>query len=98
MADRRRLAEGLDTDELLDRKAAEAFVFNKPLPAVPSPAPVPVVPGVRLPLTTRLRADLGLALKRASLEREMAGTFPYQVQEILDAVLEPWLREHGYLE
>ncbi len=97
MADRRRLAEGLDTDELLNRTAAEAFVFNKPQPAAPNPVAVTVAAAGRLPLTTRLRADLGLALKRASLEREMAGTLPYQVQEILDAALEPWLREHGYL-
>lgn len=100
MVDRKRLADGV-TDEILNRDAAEAFVFKQPRavpPAAPAPAPAPTgAAGNRAPLTTRLRADLGAALKRASLERELAGNHPYQVQEILDEALEPWLRDRGYL-
>lgn len=52
----------------------------------------------RSPLTTRLRSDIGTALKRASLERQLAGQSPYTVQDILETVLEPWLKSHGYLK
>ncbi len=82
----------------------------RPQPEVPSPppAPAPVVevapeqlagtsPG-RSPLTTRLRSDLATALKRASLERQLAGQAPNTVQDILEEALEPWLKEHGYLK
>jgi hypothetical protein len=51
----------------------------------------------RAPLTTRVRADFGAALKRASLERQLNGVFPQTVQDILEAALEPWLRNNGYL-
>jgi hypothetical protein len=52
----------------------------------------------RSPLTTRLRSDIGTALKRASLERELAGQSPHTVQDILEEALEPWLKERGYLK
>ena len=52
----------------------------------------------RSPLTTRLRSDIATALKRASLERQLAGQSPHTVQDILELVLEPWLKTHGYLK
>jgi hypothetical protein len=52
----------------------------------------------RSPLSTRLRSDIGAALKRASLERELAKQAPHTVQDILEHVLEPWLKELGYLK
>ncbi len=51
----------------------------------------------RVPLTTRVRQDIASALKRASLERQLAGVHPNTLQEILEAALEPWLRDNGYL-
>ncbi len=51
----------------------------------------------RVPLTTRSRADLAQALKRASLERQLQEIEPNEVQEILESALEPWLRANGYL-
>lgn len=51
----------------------------------------------RVHITTRLRADLAEALKRASLERQLAGQTPHTVQDIFEAVLTPWLRDHGHL-
>ncbi len=51
----------------------------------------------RVPFTTRIRADLAQALKRASLERRLQEVEPNQVQEILENALEPWLRANGYL-
>ncbi len=73
-------------------------------PATPPPAPeAPPKQAAeysrgRYTLTTRLRPDIGAALKRASLERELAGQAPHNVQDILDVVLEPWLKSHGYLK
>ncbi|HYH65620.1 MAG TPA: hypothetical protein VD866_13065 [Urbifossiella sp.] len=52
----------------------------------------------RTPLTTRLRADIGAALKRASLERQLAGQTPHTVQDILEEALEPWLKDRDYLK
>jgi len=51
----------------------------------------------RAPLTTRLRGDIAFALKQATLMRQLAGQEPNTVQEILDEVLEPWLKKHGHL-
>ena len=51
----------------------------------------------RVPFTTRLRADLAHAVKRASLERQLQGFEPNTVQEILESALEPWLRANGYV-
>lgn len=55
-------------------------------------------PQARLPLSTRIRGDIGAALKRASLERQLSGQKPYEIQDILDVALEPWLKKHGYLK
>lgn len=52
----------------------------------------------RVPLTTRIRADYAAALKRASLERQLAGEVPNTLQDILEEALEPWLRKHGYVK
>jgi len=37
-----------------------------------------------MPLTTRIRSDYGAALKRASLERQLAGQVPNTLQDILE--------------
>ena len=52
----------------------------------------------RLALSMRIRADYARALKRASLQRQLDGLEPNQLQDIVEACLEPWLRSHGYLE
>src|SRR5438874_2660103 len=52
----------------------------------------------RVPLTTRIREDFAAALKRASLERQLKGEFPNTMLDILEEALEPWLRNHGYIE
>lgn len=80
----------------VDPAAAAQFITGEP--------PNPVMPAVspadrhqRSPLTTRLRKDLADALKRASLERQLRGETPWQVQDILDEALAPWLRDRGHL-
>jgi hypothetical protein len=106
MSTRRPLVAGLQDQTPADRSAEERFVFGDRAPAAgPSSAPAPAAPTgqraapkiSRVPFTTRLRSDLAQALKRASLERQLQGIEPNQVQEILENALEPWLRANGYL-
>ncbi len=105
MANRRPLVAGLKDRPPADRSAEEKFVFGERPPVAeppPPPAPAPTAqkaaPKIsRVPFTTRIRADLAQAVKRASLERQLQGIEPNQVQEILESALEPWLRANGYL-
>jgi len=77
-----------------------------PSPTSPSPElPQEVIPNAnagrptgRTSLTTRFRTDIAAALKRASLERQLAGLNPHTVQDILEEAVEPWLKRHGYLK
>jgi len=50
-----------------------------------------------IPVTIRLRPEIAQGLKRASLERQLAGQEPNTQQDIVEAALEPWLRREGYL-
>ena len=108
MNNRRSLIEGLAQTPAVDPKLEEAFVFNKPRPEAseeaapravspPARAPPARAPPVRAPLSTRIRADMAAALKRASLERQLQGVQPNTLQDILEEAIEPWLKSHGYL-
>jgi hypothetical protein len=57
-----------------------------------------VTPVGLIPVTVRLRPDVAGALKRASLERQLAGEVMFTQQDLVEEALEPWLRENGYLE
>ena len=108
MVERRSLVEGIKATEEIDPELAKRFIYgDKAAPTRPDgelpsegsrqarrPNGSPVG---RVPLTTRIRADYAAALKRASLERQLAGTHPNTVQEILEEALDPWMRAHGYL-
>jgi hypothetical protein len=48
-------------------------------------------------VTVRLRPEIAGALKRASLERQLAGEAPFTQQDLVEQALEPWLRTEGYL-
>jgi hypothetical protein len=109
MKDRRPLLAGLKAEANVDRSVEEHFVAtgkpNPDRPKPPSPAPeLPEGKGPsgnplgRVPLTTRVRADYSAALKRASLQRQLAGVVPNTLQDILEQALEPWLRSNGYLD
>ena len=50
-----------------------------------------------IPVTVRLTPTVAGALKRASLERQLAGEDMFTQQDIVEQILEPWLREEGYL-
>jgi hypothetical protein len=105
MPNRRPLVAALqDQPPPADRSAEEKFVFgnNRTPAAEPPSSPTPTAqraaPKIsRVPFTTRIRSDLAQAVKRASLERQLQGIEPNQVQEILESALEPWLRANGYL-
>jgi len=106
MATRRSLSDGLEPILLADEEKERAFVFGnnakEPQTKDTSAAPAQIAPsGVsqsRTPVSTKLRQDLAAALKRASLERQLSGSEPNTVQDILEEALEPWLRTNGYLK
>jgi hypothetical protein len=72
----------------------------EPEPAVATSKPESAIVRTegKSPVTTRIRSDLAEALKRASLERQLAKVRPSSIQDILEVALEPWLRDHGYLK
>lgn len=101
MSKRRSLADGVKPRKPSDPEKEAAFVFGGGEGrGSSSQTPPPTIKGeaARLPLTTRLRADLVKGLKRAALERQLDGVEPDTVQEILEEALEPWLRAHGYVK
>ena len=93
MADRRTLTEGLKaTPPPIDTGRERDFVFaGKEAPAGGA------VTLSRTPISTRVRADFALALKRASLERQLKAISPNTLQDILEEAIEPWLKANGYL-
>jgi hypothetical protein len=109
MGDRRPLTAGLkqqavEVDPILEKKFVYGDKDEGGKPATASPAEDQnrkrqngnVIS--RVPLTTRIREDFATALKRASLERQLAGEFPNTMLDILEEALEPWLRTHGYIK
>ncbi len=106
MAERRALVEGLKNTPAVDPEKEKAFVFRKDATPeasqgeAPAPTPTPTTAAAlsRVPLSTRMRADFSAALKRASLERQLAGVEPNTLQDILEQAVEPWLRSNGYLK
>ena len=95
------------------RSAARPSERKEPaMVATPSPAPVATTAQTmeqpetkdgqsshmgRAPLTIRFPTHFAKALKHASLDRQMKGIEPYKLQDILELVVEPWLRNNGYL-
>ncbi|MEW4569507.1 hypothetical protein AB1L88_16705 [Tautonia sp. JC769] len=108
MAERRALVEGLKTpsNPPVDPETEKKFVFRDKAEAAaeanatagPAPTPTTAGPVSRIPLSTRMRSDFAAALKRASLERQLAGVEPNTLQDILEQAVEPWLRGNGYLK
>jgi hypothetical protein len=70
---------------------------NPPSVATPTTEPAGAAPA-RVPLSTRMRGDFAEALKRASLERQLAKVEPNTLTDILEQAVEPWLRSNGYLK
>lgn len=57
-----------------------------------------IAPVAPVPVTVRLKPEIAGALKRASLERQLAGEELFTQQDIVENLLEPWLHDQGYLE
>jgi hypothetical protein len=97
MSERRSLIEGIKpSTPSVDSKRENEFVFGKgPANGAGPPIAAPIV--VRTPLSTKIRADFSVALKRASLERQLQGVEPNTLQDILEQAIEPWLKSNGYL-
>ena len=72
-----------------------ASVANQPT-SLQNTGMLPQITG-RVPVTTRCRPDVATALKRASLQRQLAGVEPYYVQDIMEKALEEWLGAKGYI-
>ena len=94
MVDRRTLTEGLKaTPPPIDTSKERDLVFAA-RETTPSGGTVALS---RTPISTRVRADFALALKRASLERQLKAIEPNTLQDILEQAIEPWLKANGYL-
>lgn len=101
MAESRNLVDGLKATPAIDPKVEKAFVFrNKQAPTPPPSTSARSLNAgaiARTPISTRLRTDLAEALKRASLQRQLDKIEPSTLTEILEAAVEPWLKENGFL-
>ena len=100
MAERRSLTTAVNSIPLADPEVVRAFVtqektppFSPPRGAMPKPAPSFQPVGL-IPITVRLRPEIAGALKRASLERQLASAEFFSQQEIVERALTAWLREN----
>ena len=105
--ERRSLSTAVQGIPNADPAAVRQFVTQERTPppleksssqvAVRRPASTSLTPVGLIPVTVRLRPALAGALKRASLERQLAGEAVFTQQELVEQALEPWLRSLGYL-
>jgi hypothetical protein len=94
MAERRSLVEGITTPPPpIDPKLEKSFVFgNKSEPSIEDS---PTIPLSRVPVSTRIRADLASSLKKASLERQLKSIAPNTLQDILEEAIIEWLKQNA---
>ena len=105
MAQRRSLSTAIQSVPNADPAAVRAFVTQETqsAPVTSEAAQRPTVvagafqPVVLIPITVRLRPEIAGALKRASLERQLAAAEFFSQQEIVERALAAWLRENGCL-
>ena len=104
MVERRSLIEGMkNTPPPIERLREKEFVYGHEkkveTPVEPTVAVVAsaAVNHSRSPISTRIRSDFAVALKRASLERQLSKIEPSTLQDILEEAIEPWLKSNGYL-
>jgi hypothetical protein len=102
MAERRPLTEGLKpSTPPVDPQKEKAFVYGDKAATetgagVTSQSTPPNLN--RVPLSTRIRGDFAVALKKCSLERQLHGVQPNTLQDILEQAIEPWLKSNGYIQ
>ncbi len=105
--ERRPLATAMQGIPNADPAAVRQFVTQERTPPTLNMSPTQaggrqasstvLTPVGLIPVTVRLRPALAGALKRASLERQLAGEEVFTQQELVEQALEPWLRSLGYL-
>ena len=104
MADRRSLVEGIKAPPpAVNPTVEKEFVYRAKPPGTEA-SPVAATAKkqtsaqvARVPISTRIKTEFAQALKRASLERQLAGMEPSTLQDILEEAVEPWLKTNGYL-
>jgi len=102
MAERRRLTTAVHSIPHTDPDVVRAFVTQEPNPEAPGSArftaSTPTAAGCQpvglIPITVRLRPEIAGALKRASLERQLAGADYFSQQEIVERALKAWLQQY----
>lgn len=100
MSDRRSLVEGIKRPAVEPQREQEFIAGARSPSASASQAastPTARAPIAKTPFSTRIRADYAVALKRASLQRQMDGIEPSSINDMLEQALEPWLKANGYL-
>lgn len=92
------------TQERPRPRETEPEVPTQPITRETASSPAPkrkkhgkLTPVGLIPVTIRLRPEIAGALKRASLERQLAGEDLFTQQDIVEQVLEPWLASEGHL-
>ena len=107
MAERRTLSQRVHSPVHTNPEAVRAFVTQEPqsMPAVgplspPSPqTPLPTTnntfPVGLIPITVRLSPEIAGALKRISLERQLARADYFSQQEIVERALKAWLQQNA---
>jgi hypothetical protein len=88
MAERRTLIEGMkNTPPPIERHREKEFVYGTDPSAEKQAGQVVALSA----------PDFAEALKRTSLERQLAKVQPNTISDILEVALEPWLKSNGYL-
>ena len=103
MAERRTLSHRVHSPVHTNPEAVRAFVTQEPqaLPAVGPPSPPTQLPSTNngfpvglIPITVRLSPEIAGALKRLSLERQVARADYFSQQEIVERALKAWLQQN----
>lgn len=91
-------AAGTDRLGTAEKERGQAAPIRKPASTRNTKKkPTRLQPVGLIPVTVRLRPEIAGALKRASLERQLAGEETFTQQELVESALEPWLIEEGYI-
>jgi hypothetical protein len=101
MTERRPLIDGLHSNRPatpgVNSQLEREFVHGSKAGEKATLAPSVPSPLSRVAISTRIRTEFAIALKRASLERQLHGVEPNTLQDILEQAIEPWLKTNGYL-
>ena len=103
MAERRTLSTRVYSPVHTNPEAVRAFVTQEPqaAPAQGPPSPPTTLPTTNntfpvglIPITVRLSPEIAGALKRISLERQLARADYFSQQEIVERALKAWLQQN----